>query len=325
MNAGASAHSDAPLDYGESANWIINEKYSSPDGAGRAYDLFYIYPTLVSNRDKPLMDLSDPGVELKTLGFVTAQVELFCGSRQFAPFVRQLEYRRSMDYLHGDADLEKYMRVGAADAVAAFRHYMKHWNNGRPYVLFGHSQGSVNLYEVMRECHGISAGSGFVAAYLLGMPNMTEARILRDFASRGIKPAMRSDDVAVIVGWNTQSDDAENPIYSTPGGYVINPLNWRTDETPATAWDNIGSVFYHYHEINPRLRHERKKNLCGAVVDKARGVLVVDLPSNAYWDAHGFVGKGVFHMNDFWFFAENLIANVDVRLAAWHDAHPQSC
>ena len=138
-----------------------------------------------------------------------------------------------------------------------------------------------------------------------------------DFEGRGIVPAQRADDFSVIVGWNSQSVDAVNPIYSTPNGYVINPLNWRTDETPAAAADNIGSVFYCYREINPRRRHGRKANLCGAVIDRAKGVLVVDLPSNGYWDAREFVGKGVFHMNDFWFFAENLIANVGVRLAAW--------
>lgn len=304
------------MDYGAPSNWIINESYSNP--AGREYDLFYIYPTLVSDPDKPLMDMSDPKVELKTLGFVTAQVELFKGSRQFAPYVRQLEYHRSMEYLGGDKSLEPLMQVGMDDAVAAFRHYLSHWNNGRPYILFGHSQGSVNLYETMKRCPEIRADCGFVAAYLLGLPFMTGKRILADFAGRGIAPARGADDVSVIIGWNTQSADAVNPIYSMPGAYVINPLNWRTDETPAPASENIESVFYKYRETDPCRRHVRRTNLCGAVIDKSKGALIADLPSNSYWDAHEFVGKGVFHMNDFWFFAGNLIANVGTRLASRH-------
>jgi hypothetical protein len=263
------------------------------------------------------MDLGDPNVELKTLGFVTAQVELFKDSRQFAPFVRQLEYNRSMKYLLGDKSLSPLVQVGADDAVAAFRHYLKHWNDGRPYILFGHSQGSVNLYEVMKRCPEISTENGFVAAYLLGLPYTSGSKILSDFKGRNISPAKGADDISVIIGWNTQSTDAVNPIYAMPGAYVINPLNWRTDETPATPEQNIESVFYYYNVVNPRLRHERMKNLCGAVIDNSQGALIVDLPSNSYWDAHEFVGKGVFHMNDFWFFAGNLVANVPVRLDAW--------
>jgi len=312
----------APLDYKDHNNWIVNESYSGTEG--REYDLFYIYPTLVSDISKPLMDMSDPKVELKTLGFVTAQVELFKGSRQFAPYVRQLEYHRSMEYLMGDKSLEPLMQVGMDDAVAAFRHYLAHWNNGRPYVLFGHSQGSANLYEMMKRCPEISRDGGFVAAYLLGLPFTTERKILTDFTGRGIAPAQGADDVSVIIGWNSQSADAVNPVYSMPGAYVINPLNWRTDETPASAAENIESVFYSYREINPRRRHGRKANLCGAVIDKSKGALIVDLPSNGYWDARQFVGKGVFHMNDFWFFAGNVIANVATRLAASTTRRPNS-
>ena len=45
------------------------------------------------------------------------------------------------------------------------------------------------------------------------------------------------------------------------------------------------------------------------------------MPSNGYWDARGYVGKGVLHMNDFWFFAENVVANALVRAAAWRGRH----
>ena len=304
-----------PLDYGQQENWIVEE--SAANLTDLPCDLFYIYPTLTANESVPLMDLSDEKVYHKTIGFATAQIELFRRFRPFAPYVRQLEYHRSMAYLRGEADHEAYLEVGMQDAVDAFRYYLAHWNQGRPYVLFGHSQGARNLYDVMKRCPELSESNGFVAAYLLGLPATTPERINADFAGRGIGPATGEHDLSVIAGWNTQTPDADSHVYSTPGGFVINPLNWRTDEVPGTAAENIGAVFYDYQEIDPARRHARKPNFCGAVINQAKGVIEVDLPSNSIWDAHGYVEMGVLHMNDFWFFAENMISNASVRVDAW--------
>lgn len=321
---GAAAMGDTvqirPLDYGRIENWIVNE--SAADLTDKPCDLFYIYPTLTADKTKPLMDMGDEKVSHKTLGFATAQIGLFKNTRPFAPFVRQLEYHRSMEHLRGEKDHSDYLAVGMQDATDAFRYYLKHWNGGRPFVLVGHSQGARNLYEVLKRCPEITEDRGFVAAYLLGLPATTAEKIRSDFAGRGILPAADEDDTAVIICWNTQTPDAENPIYAMKNGFVINPLNWRTDETPATKEENLGAVFYNYRELNPARRHGRKANFCGAQIDAELGVLIVDLPSNSAWDAHSYVGKGVLHMNDFWFFAENLISNVHIRAEAWKAKHP---
>ena len=309
----------APLGYGWPLNWVVEESRADLNAA--SYDLFYLYPTLVANRERPLMDLEDDNVIHKTIGFATAQIELFRGARPFAPYVRQLEYHRSIEHLRGERDHGALLDVGVRDTIAALRHYLATWNDGRPYILFGHSQGAHDLYEAMRRCPEIAENRGFVAAYLPGLPFTTPAKILADFAGRGIRPAEAADDIGVIASWNTQTPDADNPIYSRPGAAIVNPLNWRTDETPATARENLGAVFYNYREINPQRRHGRKANFCGTRIDAVKGALIVDVPSNGYWDARGYVGKGVLHMNDFWFFAENVVANALVRAAAWRGRH----
>ncbi len=308
-----------PLDYHERKNWVAAG--SAVEATDRPCDLFYIYPTLTANPDQPLMDLSDARVFHKTVGFVSAQVGLFPRMRCFVPYVRQLEYHRSMAHLRGEADHGDWLAVGMQDAVDAFQHYLRQWNQGRPFVVLGHSQGARNLYHVLKTCTAISESRGLVAAYLPGMPGITEAVIAADFNGRDIRPAAGSHDVGVIAGWNTQTPDADNPVYSMPGGLVINPLNWRCDEQPAPASANLGAVFYHYREADPKRRHERRRHFCGAVIDRARGALVVDLPSDSRWDAHGYVGRGVLHMNDFWFFAENIGANAMERVHAWLRKH----
>ena len=83
------------------------------------------------------------------------------------------------------------------------------------------------------------------------------------------------------------------------------------DDESARIWVEVG--------VRPErvLKFGRKANFCGTRIDAAQGALIVDVPSNGYWDARGYVGKGVLHMNDFWFFAENVVANALVRAAAW--------
>ncbi len=103
-----------PLDYSRSENWLVNE--SAADLSDKPCDLFYIYPTLTADETKPLMDMGDEKVSHKAIGFATAQIELFKNTRPFAPFVRQLEYHRSMEHLRGEKDHSDCLAVGMQDA-----------------------------------------------------------------------------------------------------------------------------------------------------------------------------------------------------------------
>ena len=76
---------------------------------------------------------------------------------------------------------------------------------------------------------------------------------------------------------------------------------------------HILAYFYDYRNGSVKTR----QGMFGARVDPARGVLIVDLPSDSVWDAKGFMGKGIFHMNDVWFFAGNLRANAEHRVRLW--------
>ena len=98
----------------------------------------------------------------------------------------------------------------------------------------------------------------------------------------------------------------------------INPLNWRRDATPAAKEKNVEALFYDYRNGS----FERIKNFCGAAVDPAKGALIVDLPAPSKYDAMGFMGLGVFHMNDIWFFAGNLRDNAVRRVLKWYEKFP---
>ena len=300
-------------DYRNPENWVICEA-DKPD---TEFDVFYVYPTLFANKQTPLMDWrGDPKLRAKTIGFAKAQTGIF-GERVriFAPFVRQLDYTRCLSEIPPGSDWRKSERLvpGAEDTRAAFQYYLDYFNRGRPYILIGHSQGAMDLYLMMCNTPAVAAGRGFVAAYLIGLPHLTAAEIAADFGKRGIAPATGETDLGVIIGWNTQAPNVENPVFTGNGTCCINPLNWRTDATPADKAENVGAFFYDYRTK----KSKTVPHFCGARIDTERGALVVDLPVNSEYDAKGFMGSGVFHMNDIWFFAGNLRENAALRVKRW--------
>ena len=300
--------------YSKAENWVIRD--SDIPLKKTQYDIFYIYPTLVGKAEGAEMEwLNSPKVREKVKGFTEAQTRGIFGddARVFAPYVHQATYATVMK-AHAKGGLSpaewSVFRRGMLDTVAAFRHYLAHDNHHRPYILLGHSQGAMDLYYLLRHCPEISRENGFVAAYLAGLPHVTEAKIRADFRGR-IVPGMEADDVGVILAWNTQNQEATSTICAGSGEYCINPLNWRTDATPADRSLHRLARFYDYRDGSVKERSQ----LFSAVVSPEKGALIVDLPSNSEWDIHGFMGKGIFHANDVWFFAGNLRENAKLRVA----------
>ena len=127
--------------------------------------------------------------------------------------------------------------------------------------------------------------------------------------------------MGVILSWNTISADAGDNLFTVPGGYVINPVSWTADDAPAEAADVLGKGYYYVSEKEPAGTFN--PSLLGGVrADPERGALIVDLPVRSQYDANGFMGAGVFHMNDIWFFAGNLRDNAVRRVLKWYEKFP---
>ena len=300
--------------YADPASWAVCDS----ERTGTDYDVFYIYPTLAGKATTPEMEWrSDPRLRKKIVDFSRAQTYGVFGKnvRVFVPYLHQLTYAEVSKILSARVLTKAEWPVfgrGMKEALSAFRHYLKHYNRGRPYILLGHSQGAMDLYYLLEHCKEIEAGNGFVAAYLPGLPHLTAAQVKRDLGGR-IRAAGNADDCGVIAVWNTQNAEADAGILAGKGTLCINPLNWRTDAVPAGKELHVRAYLYDY-----RNRTAREKTCwIGAQVDPERGVLLVDLPSDSVWDAKAFMGRGIFHMNDIWFFAGNLRANAEHRVRLW--------
>lgn len=107
-------------------------------------DCFYVYPT-VSHDQGMNSDLNVS--EEKAAAEV--QFARFAGvCRTFAPIYRQMTVGAVAAYSAG-ADITEAANLAYSDVAAAWRNYLATKNDGRPFVLIGHSQGSALLEQLI--------------------------------------------------------------------------------------------------------------------------------------------------------------------------------
>lgn len=130
-------------------------------------DCFYVYPTV--SRDAS--DNSDlvAGPEEQAVAMVQfARFASVC--RPFAPIHRQATLAALLrQAAGGGARTMETLNLAYEDVLAAWRHYLQHDNQGRPFVLIGHSQGTVHLMRLLaEEIEGRAAAERMLSAMLIG-------------------------------------------------------------------------------------------------------------------------------------------------------------
>lgn len=161
----ASAQSKAP-DYSKESAWLclpgrtdvcstpLATTALNPNGYGSTgqsavakdppLDCFYVYPTV--SRDEGMN--SDLNVD-EERGAVETQFARFASvCRTFAPIYRQMTLAAVTAFATG-ANIDEAGKIAFGDVVAAWHNYLATRNNGRPFVLIGHSQGSLMLQRLI--------------------------------------------------------------------------------------------------------------------------------------------------------------------------------
>ncbi len=296
----------SPVDYSKTENWVLLPEQKSDFPV----DVFYVYPTIVAQPHEPYMDWSDPKTQRKAKSVSTQQSGPFASiCRIYAPYYRQTEITRALQDIGVKREDRKFMNLGLNDIKDAFRYYLKHYNQGRPFILAGHSQGAYVLLDVIKDDMKDPAVYGkMVAAYLFGFP-----RLPKTFPDAPhIKLAQRADDTGVIMTWNSEAPGVKNSIFTGPGTYCINPLNWRTDAVKADASLSKGAVFF---DGEGKIIQE-EKNFCTAEINPETGALIVVPLKKDKYDSR-LLGKGVYHMNDIYFFYHDITRNAQDRINAY--------
>jgi hypothetical protein len=130
-------------------------------------DCFYVYPT-VSTDPTPNSDMSPDPAELNVIRQQAARFASKC--RVYAPMYRQVTLAGLRLLLTGaNAGVSLTRGVQYDDVRDAWNYYLQHDNQGRGFVLVGHSQGSFILTRlVAEEIDGKPIQSRMVSAILPG-------------------------------------------------------------------------------------------------------------------------------------------------------------
>ena len=195
-------------DYADTTQWYIADR-------GAAVDVFYIVSTARNDSIRALLYGEMVGVDHLLAGELN----------YYSPYYRQV----TMETYTSDSLVEARMPLAYGDVRKAFAYYLEHYNNGRPFILAGFSQGAMAVVDLLDEMSD-STYSRLVAAYVLGY-KVTDT-------NAHICPAQDSADLGVTICYNSVKDNScAVPILSDGNLMAINPVNWRTDATPATLID----------------------------------------------------------------------------------------
>lgn len=307
----------AAPDYSVDSAWL-----AKPDATDKAIDVFYVYPTIYSGTDPENMDISDPALRANAAGLLEAQAAVYSPhANLFAPFYRQQSGATQSMKAGNDGNdpfLDPRFQVGAGDVERAFEYYLTHLNPDRPFIIAGHSQGSMALINLMRKRFNDEAlQKRLVAAYVIGYS--VPVKELDEYV--WMKPAQGETDTGIIISYNTEGPDAGPSPVLYPGKVVlINPLNWKTDATPAGPEANQGAKFF--NDATGELIEEIP-NFTGAHIDEEKSVLIVDDMKTPKSDRIDLVNLGrwsdrVYHRFDYAFFFNNLTENVRKRIEAYN-------
>ena len=291
--------------YSQAAHWLSIPAVTKP------VDVFYLYMTAWTSTDPAnphICAIDEPTMLIKAPEAFAQQATAFeTVGNIFAPFYRQ-------DNGSSINRLEVIAGIPTLDAVAAFDFYIKHFNNNRPFILVGHSQGSTvlsNLLSGYMKDHP-DVYSRMIAAYVIGHP--ITAAYLAD--NPHLKFAEGPDDTGVIISYNTEMPGVigTNPVLYGMVGRVINPINWKTDETYADKSASQGSFM---PDPTDQFIFKPVPQYADARVDSAKGVLICSTVSQALIDAvdtaEGFP-DGVCHVLDIPLYYYDLRANAQNRV-----------
>ncbi len=249
--------------------------------------------------------ITDAIVETRATDIANTQVSVFAASCNiYAPFYRQSALPEAL--MSDAATAERALSVAYSDIEASFDYYMANLNNGRPFILAGHSQGSnLLLWLLERRMSNPAYLRKMVAAYVIGW-SVTKDEL---DAHPHLEMCSSGTQTGCIVSYNSQGLQAKTSM-ARPGAVGVNPLlmHWSTSTDVAPASMNLGTV------LMPPMVAVRTE------IPQFTGAYVLDgalILTNPPMDAPMAVSTEIYHPYDYALFYRNLEQNAKDRIDAF--------
>jgi len=309
------------IDYSKKESW-----YNIPE-ITKDVDTFYIFATdyIMSSFEEGASDyvsLDNPeflaGSQLEYRDHATAYAD---STNVFAPYYRQAGLRYAGEVIKKTGSFTNaLLGFPYEDITAALDYYFAHYNQGRPFIIAGHSQGSAIVLLMLRTYFKDHPDyyARMIAAYAVGY-SVTDDYLA---SNPHLKFATGECDTGVIIAWNTEGPKNvelnAKSVVILPKTRSINPLNWKLDETYAPASMNLGSIVVDEKTGEPSIGDVG----ADAQINLKRGTVVTNartdpMPEDVARVAAEFFGPDGRHGSDYTYFYNNIKDNVAKRVAAY--------
>ena len=276
------------------------------DGQAKAgVDVFFVHPTTFlssSGWNAPMGD--EASGKWVDDAVMRGQASVFNGSaRVYAPRYRQAQIYA---FFALEDDGNEALELAYTDIEAAFTYYLTEYNNGRPFIVAGHSQGALLARWLLeRRITGTPLRERMVAAYPIGYP-MAIAELAKSIPD--IPVCESAAQTGCLVTWNSVGD-GYRPFQPTQGLVCVNPLTWTADDAQGAFEDNEGALAVATKSLIPGAADGRCEN----------GMLYISEIRTKAYDNLPNMGKGNHHLIDYSLYWSNIRRNVADRVAAFSD------
>ncbi len=308
-------------------------------------DCFYVYPTL-SMDSTGNSDMIANDEERRVVAAQFARFGSVC--RTFAPIYRQSTLTWLRSNLTG-SPIPVDMELRYTDMRDAWRHYAITFNNGRPFVLIGHSQGSGLLKRLVQEEIEDTPIAGQMLSVMLGGHNLAVAKGKKgrgDFKSTPLcTNAMQTGCAIAWASFREAAPPPENSRYGKPPSKdstiaCTNPADLTGNPVPlhavfpsrSVSFDLSGAeILWSSKGLQPKTNFVALPGLYTGQCKTLNGanVLAVSLnpatPGGRIADPGGDVKFGAsvaadwgLHLIDMNLVLDDLVALVDSQSKAWN-------
>ena len=268
-------------------------------------DVFFIHPTTYLRKENNQMngDVNNETLNARTDNrTILNQASAFNEYRLFAPRYRQANYSV---YINIFGPTKEIFDTAYADIKRSFEYYIRHWNQGRPFFIASHSQGTQHAVRLIREMiQGTTLEKKLIAGYVIGTPPV----------KTGVPqiPACKdSTQTGCYVAWNAFTEESRRQFdfLGRADLETVNPLTWTTSENKAASVFHKGAVVDDFNSVKTRALTTQIKE----------GKLVVSSTSDELELPGSLQALHVLDINLFYVDIRN---NLRTRVAAYRQKNP---
>ena len=304
------------IDYGNMENWAAHPKKKDEAdtlavGAivkvEKKVDVFFIHPTTLTGKliaGHENAEITDVIINKKTdespIRFQASVFNEECNV--YAPRYRQAHLK-----MYDEKDSTKlYETFGKAytDIKNAFIYYLENYNQGKPFIIASHSQGTTHAKRLIKELvDGKPIQQKMIIAYLVGMPVLK-----REFKNLAL--CKDSSETNCFVSWRTFNknyhDDWANRLDTNVA--VVNPVTWLTTNEIVEKEKHKGAVLYNLQKSYPGIQETQAEG-SGVWISKPR------FPGSILYNTKNY------HVGDINLFYIDIRENIKTRITKYEQTH----